>query len=370
MLLAEMDEAELTALREALEAADRDLVRALEARAAAVRRFAAHRASEPGSYFALPSTAEVVQRARGAAEHLPADAMERVFREALGACDAIVAPRKVAALGPEGGFAQVAAERHFGAAAEVSVLESIARVFEDVERGRVAYGVVPFETSSDGAVAETVDALVASEVRICAELTLPCTYDLVSETGNLADVETIYGTAVALAACDATLRRELPRARILDVRSGSYAESLAREDHGAAAVVASPGGHRAPSDSGSNRALRVVRTRVEDRAGVDTRFVVIGQEHPKRTGRDRTVVALMVGDGPGSLYHALKPFADRGINLSRIESRAARGGSWKYVFVLELEGHATERSVVTAIDEVSRASQHLKVLGSFPRPPE
>ena len=130
---------------------------------------------------------------------------------------------------------------------------------------------------------------------------------------------------------------------------------------GAAAVVAG-WTEQAP------RGLRRVRARVEDRTGVETRYVVVGHDRPKRTGDDRTVIALAVAEEPGALYHALKPFADRGINLSRIESRLARGTSWKFIFILELEGHASDRPVVTAVDEVQRASRYLKVLGSFPRP--
>src|SRR5690606_24165956 len=96
--------------------------------------------------------------------------------------------------------------------------------------------------------------------------------------------------------------------------------------------------------------------------------VVIGQERPTRTGQDRTMLALAVGDAPGSLYRALQPFADRGINLTRIESRPARGTSWRYLFIVELDGHMTDRSVLTAVEEVRAASRHVKLLGSYPRP--
>lgn len=358
-----MSERELAKIREALEQADRDLVAALDARAAAVRAFVALKEESPDSYFSLPSTPEVLQRAREASEGFPPEALERAMREILGACDAMVGPVKVSVPGPEGGFAQVAATRHFGSAAEVKALDSVAQVFDDVARGRASFGVVPLETSSDGAVAETVDALVQSEALICAELTIPCSYDLVSSTGNQGDVETVYGTHAALAACEQTLKRDFPKARILDVKTGPYAMGLAREDHGAAAVVAS-------FAEGGPEGMRLVKSRVEDRAGVETRFVVVGDERPKKTGRDRTMIALAVGDEPGSLYHSLQPFAERGINLTRIESRPAHGANWRFVFILELDGHVTERPVLTAVDEVQRTSRHLKVLGSFPRPAE
>ncbi|HJL20346.1 MAG TPA: prephenate dehydratase domain-containing protein [Sandaracinaceae bacterium LLY-WYZ-13_1] len=356
-----VDEEELAKIREALDAADAALVAALDDRAKAIERFVALRERHPEAYHSLPSAAEVVERALERVKAFPREPLETALREVLGACARMVAPVEVAVLGPEAGFAQVAAQHHFGSSAEIHAQETVGEVFEDVERNRVSYGVVPFETSSDGALAATVDELARSESRICAEITIPNTYDLVSKTGNAADVEKIYATPNAAAACEANLQDDFPRATILDVKSGRIGAELAKEDHGAAAIVA---GWSEDDPDG----LRLVKDRIEDRTGVETRFVVIGHERPPRTGTDRTILALAVGDEPGSLHKALQPFADRGINLTRIESRPARGQSWRYLFIVELDGHVTDRSVLTAVDEVRGASRHVKILGSFPRP--
>jgi chorismate mutase/prephenate dehydratase len=355
------DNSEIAKIRSAIEEADKQLASALDARAKAVLAYVELRARQPDAYHALPSSAEVVQRALESVKHFPAEALERTFREMLGACARMIAPVRVSVLGPEGGFAHVAALKHFGSFAEIEAQPIVPTVFDDVQRKRSQFGVVPLETSSDGALTVTLDALVASDVRICAELTLPSSYDLASKTGNAGDIEKIYGTHVAMTACEQTLKREFPRATVLDVRSGLVAASLAAEDHGAAAIVAGW------SDQDPH-GLRRVRERIEDRAGVETRFVIVGHERPSKTGQDRTVLALGTNDAPGALYHALQPFAERGINLTRIESRPARGTSWRYMFILELDGHMTDRSVLTAVEEVRNASRHLKLLGSYPRP--
>ncbi|GAB5548418.1 MAG: prephenate dehydratase domain-containing protein [Sandaracinaceae bacterium] len=355
------DRDELAKIREALEAADTQLVEALDARARAVKKYVALREQSPEAYFAMPSAAEVVGRALERAKDFPHGSLEHALREVIGACADMIAPVRVAVLGAEGGFAHLAAGLHFGTAAAVSPVETIHDVFEEVERRRASFGVVPFESSTDGALTETIDQLAQREPRICGEITIGCSYDLMSRTGNAGDVDNVYGTRAALAACEQTLKRDFPRATILDVKSGVVAGQLAEEDHGAAAIVAGTG----ESERGQ---LRRVRENLEDRPGLQTRFVVIGEERPRKTGHDRTLLALAVGDGPGSLYTALQPFADRGINLTRIESRPARGTSWRYLFILELDGHMTDRAVLTAVDEVRDASRHLKVLGSFPRP--
>lgn len=356
------DKSEFVKLRAAVEEADRQLVAALDARAKAVQAFVELRGRTAETYELLPSSADVVQRALESAKSFPHDALEVALREILGACARMIAPLRVTVLGPEGGLTHVAARAQFGSTAEIEARDTVAEVFDDVQGRRCSFGVVPFETSSDGALSATLDALAQSDARICAELTLPSTYDLVSKTGNAGDVEKIYATSAALGACETTLRREFPRATILDVRSALFAAQLASEDHGAAAVLAGFSPEQNP------HGLRVVRERVEDRGNVETRFVVIGQERPAKTGQDRTVLALAVGDAPGSLHRALQPFADRGINLTRIESRPARGTSWRYLFILELDGHMTDRGVLTAVEEVRAASRHLKLLGSYPRP--
>ncbi|MCB9591384.1 MAG: ACT domain-containing protein [Sandaracinaceae bacterium] len=355
------DEKELQRIREALEAADAGFVDALEARAKAIEALIALREREPETYFAMPSVAEVVQKALTTAEHFPKEPLERALREVLGASANMLAPTIVAIPGPQGGFAEVAARQHFGSSAQVQSHLDVGRVFEEVERKRASFGVVPFETSTDGAMTSTIDGLASSDARICAEITIGCRYDLVSSTGNAGDVENVYGTSEALAFCASTLSREFPKVTTLDVRSAAVALDLAREDHGAAAVVAGWSEH----DPGE---LRRVRSGIEDLDGVETRFVVIGHEKPRRTGTDRTILGLAVKDEPGSLHNALSPFADRGINLTRIESRPVRGRSWRYLFIVELDGHITDRPVLTAVEDVRAAARHLRVLGSFPRP--
>lgn len=356
-----MSDHELANIRDAIAQADADLVKALDARARAVKSYVKLREAQPDVYYALPSAADVVRKAIELATDFPHEPLETALREVLGACAEMIAPVRVALVGPEAGFAHLAASRHFGSSAAIQTLKSVSEVFEEVERKRVSYGVVPFETSTDGALSETLHALVAGEARISSEVTVACTYDLVSETGNVADVDKIYGTPEALKACAQTLHREHPKAMLLDVASGRVALELAREDHGAAALAV--GGSQ-----DVEKGLRRVRERVEDRTGVETRYVIIGHERAAKTGHDQTLLALGVGDEPGSLHTALRPFAERDINLTRIESRPARGAAWRYLFIIELEGHVTDRGVLTAIDEVRSVTRHLKVLGSYPRP--
>lgn len=352
--------AELSRIRETLARSDADVLAALDARAKAIRDLLALRERDPDGYYAPPRTEEVLGEVLGRAEQFPRAAVEAVFREILGAQAGMIAPRTVAYFGTEGSFAHVAGRRHFGSSATFRALGSVEEVIDEVSRERVSAGVVPLETSTDGAVTATLHGLSRADVKIVAELTLSTSYQLASVTGNASDVEKIYGAPASIAACERYVREHFARAMVLDVPSAEVAAQFAREDHGSAAVTT--------DIMAELHGLRPVQERIEDVAGVETRFAFIARSLPSRTGTDRSVVAMAVSDSPGALYRSLQPFADRGINLTRLESRPVQGAAWRYLFFVELDGHVTDRPVLTALDELRSISRMVKVLGSYPRP--
>lgn len=347
-------------IRTALDAADNELVKALDARARAVRELASLKEADPTAFVSLPTSGEVVARLREIRRDFPANALEPVVREVLSASAEMIAPVKVGVLGPAGGFAHAAARAHFGSRAVIQAFDTVGEVFAALDRGSVGNGVVPLETSSDGTLFATLSGLAAGRARITAERSLLGQYHLFSKTGNAGDVEKIYGSASAFAATGRLLKAEFGRAPQLDMQSGIVSAELAAEDHGAAAI--------GPDLLGELFELRAVRRNVEDDPSVQLRFVILGHESPRRTGRDRTMLALTLGEEPGSLYAALQPFAEREINLTRLESRRVASSGLGEIFFLELDGHVSDRPVLTAVEEVKSKSRNVRVLGSYPRP--
>ncbi len=341
--------------REALLQADRALVEALEARARAVRRLA-----EVAGAADLPGIRQVIEALGGVGGELSPRAVEAVLREAVSVTNALVQPRTVAVAGLEGGFAHLAAWRHFGAGARCRAMDTIGAVLEEVERERADFGVVPLESSAEGANTATLYGLLRGRGRIVAEQVVEARYHLFSVTGNLADVEKVYGDPEALADCRRHLRTYLPRAAVIDVPSTEIALQFAVEDHGAAAIATDLGRQE--------QGLRLLKERVEDDPGRFVRFAIVGRQLAARTGRDRTVLAMGFPNQPGVLYEALQPFARRHVNLTRLESRTARDEAWAYTIFVEMEGHVTDRSLAVAIEEVRQRTSFLEVLGSYPRP--
>ena len=95
---------------------------------------------------------------------------------------------------------------------------------------------------------------------------------------------------------------------------------------------------------------------------------MVGARPSSRTGDDVTSLVFSVQDAPGSLLDVLKVFAERGINLSNIQSHPVEGQTWQYLFYVDMAGHFTDRPLVMAFEEMKRITRFFKVLGSYPAP--
>jgi chorismate mutase/prephenate dehydratase len=289
----------------------------------------------------------------------PNDGLRSIYREVISACLALESPMKVAFLGPKATFSHLATMQQFGLSAELVPLKSIPAVFEEVEKGKALYGVVPVENSTEGVISHTLDMFVESNLKITAEILLEVHHDLLSRTGRFEDIKKVYSHPQPIAQCRQWLDDNLPGVPLVDVASTAVAAQIASEDYAAAAI--------ASELAASLYDLKVVRSRIEDQVNNFTRFLVISRKPCERSGNDKTSVLFSVKDEPGILCRMLEPFAKRGINLSKIESRPFKKKAWEYIFFLDLSGHFSDPEVAEALDELRACCQFLKILGSFPR---
>ncbi len=348
---------EVDDVRREIAAVDRALLAKLEERARLSRKI--HKLSEGE----VPTT-DVSEREwlagleKVASGDLPVDDLRTLFQQIRASARALEEAARVAYLGPEGSFCHATAKRHFGSSGVYAESATLAEAFEEVERGRALYAVFPYESSTDGLVVSNIATLEATDLVLVAERTTTAAYDLMSRTANMADIEKIYATAAAHAACERFLERDLPKATVIDVRSPVVAAELAAGDHGSAAL--------APAACGREVELQTVRANVGDTSDLSFRFGIAGLRPAPRTGRDTTCLLFSVDDSPGALFDVLRHFAERGVNLKKLQSRPVSGRGWDYVFYGEVSGHVTDRPVVTALEAVKRGTKYLKVLGSFP----
>ena len=289
----------------------------------------------------------------------PSMAIRPIFREIISASLSLEKTLNIACLGPEATFSHIAAIQQFGEAAHCIHTRGVPDIFDEVERGRADYGVVPIENSTEGVVNLTLDMFVESSLHICAEVLLAISQCLLSDEENLEEIKVVYSHPQALAQCYSWLSKNLPQAEIKETFSTAIAAKMAKEEKAAAAV--------ASEFAGKIYGLPVCRLSIEDNAQNYTRFWVIGSKSPGRTGNDKTSLMFSIKDGVGALYAILEPFGKNNINLTKIESRPFRKKPWEYIFFIDIEGHIEDRNVSSAIDTVSASADFKKVLGSYPK---
>ncbi len=347
------------AIRKKIDQIDAKIVSLLNDRASLAQRIG-HTKNRTSEEVYVPDREKeiirrVVQLSRGP---LPDQAVRSIYREVISACRSLERPLTVSFFGAEASYSHLAAREKFGSASKLRPTASIAEVFEEVSQGGADFGVVPIENSTEGVVAHTLDLLVDSDLKICAEVFLDIHHCLLSRGGCADDIRKIVSHPQALAQCRRWLARHFPSAALEDVASTAHAAMLASADSSVGAISSVL--------AKDVYDLQVVAAKIEDQSNNVTRFLVLGTKDARPTGADKTSLAFSAKDKPGVLYRLLQPFASSRINLSKIESRPLKNKPWEYVFFIDLRGHREDKRVKKAIDEVEKNCQFMKVLGSYP----
>lgn len=351
---------EVQRLRDEIDGLDDEIVRLLHERARVAQRIGAAKAAESSGTYAPERERDVLERVRAGEVGGPlnVDQLVAVYRQIISACRALERPLRIAYFGPAASFTHQAAMERFGEATGYVPVDSIPDVFTETQRGRVDFGVVPVENSTEGPVHLTLDCLVDTDLKVCSEIVLPISLQLLSRTTK-EEIRTLYSNPVALAQCRGWVARNLPGRAIVDASSTARAAMMAAEDPTGAAI--------GPRLAASQYGLEIVEEDVEDLASNFTRFYVIalaGASGP--TGRDKTAVVFSIRDRVGALRDVADVFSRRGINMSSIQSRPSRRRAWDYLFFVEFAGHEQDALVRAALDDLLAQCAFLKVLGSWP----
>ena len=345
--------------RSRINSIDNQILNLLNQRAEAALQIGDLKRRQDVPSYAPEREAELLARLSAAARGpLPAEAVTAIWREIVSACRALEEPITVAYLAPQGTFTHQAARERFGDGARYHASRTIAETFDDVERGRVHFAVVPVENSTDGAVNVTHDRLVHTDVQICGELTLEIAQHLLSRAADLGDVKRVLSHPQGLGQCRAWLTEHLPEVPQEETASTAGAVELAAADPGIAAI--------ASELAGQIFGVPILRRRIEDNPYNATRFLVLGRRPTGPSGRDKTSILFAMPNQPGALYRILEPFARASLNLTKIESRPAKRMPWEFVMFVDFEGHRDTPAVAAALREAAERTVYLKVLGSYP----
>jgi chorismate mutase / prephenate dehydratase len=267
----------------------------------------------------------------------------------------------VAFLGPEGSFAHLAAKDRFGKSAKLVPCSSVREVFDFVSTDRPSLGVVPIENSSGGNIYETIDRIIEPDYGLFIQESIAVNVNLALLGRNRKKIKTIYSHFAPLHHCERWLSSHFPHVELRESTSTSAAAKKAAEEEGAAAISSRFAGEIYDVD-----VLEYPLPPVQCEVRNVTQFVVLGQGEPVAEVGDRTTLVVTLKNEPGSLYNFITPFKRAGVNLSRILSRPIVGKPNSYVFFVDVEGKASEKSVERAIKQGAKLSEGLRIVGSYP----
>lgn len=288
----------------------------------------------------------------------PNDAIRPVYREIMSASLSLEGMQTVAYLGPPATFTHLAALGKFGESAKYVPVSGIKEVFDEVERGRALYGVVPIENSTEGVVNYTLDMFIDSNLTIYGEVMQEISHHLMSKEKTIDTVKTIYSHPHALAQCRNWLESHVPNLDIRETPSTAGAAERCTSEPETAAI--------ASELAAQMYGLNILKSKIEDNINNFTRFLVLCRHASDPTGKDKTSIMLSVKDKAGALYDLLRPFASNGINMTKIESRPSRRKAWEYIFFVDVEGNINEDRIRRTVDEIKPRCLFLKILGSYP----
>ena len=259
---------------------------------------------------------------------------------------------KVGYLGPHSSFSHDAAIKIFPKE-ELLPLGSVQAVFEKLEAGEVEKGVVPIENSTGGSVSQTQEELIDRNVFIEGEYFLKIEQCFLSNK-PISEVKKIYSHSQGFAQCRNWIKKNAPKAELIELQSTSKAAQRA-EKEGEGAI--------ASESAAKTFGLKVIAKNISDRAFNKTRFILIGKKDSSLGKKISLIFA--VKDSPGALFDAILSFKNHKINMKKIESRPSREKEWEYLFFVDIEGTENDKNVQNALAELAKHTSFIKTLGNY-----
>lgn len=350
----------LDELRDKIDGIDAQLVELLKQRAACVHEVGEIKHASGAPTFVPERESALIEKIlKLNAGALPEKSVLSIWRQIVSCSFHLEGNMRIGYLGPEGTWSHQAALSRFGDSVELVPYASFAHIFAAVERGEVNYGVIPLENSTHGNVVQAMDFFAHTHLRICAQVHQSVQNCLMSNI-PAKEIRTIYSHPQVLGQCSQWLQQNYPKADQIPTASSTAAARLAVEKAAdGAAALGSPLAARL-------HGLEILAEQVQDIATNTTRFVVIGTQSTRPSGRDRTTICFTVPHRAGALVEVLDHFRRHGINIFSLDSRPTRDTAWEYLFYIDVDGHETEEPLRSCLAELKVECPVFKVLGSYP----
>lgn len=274
-----------------------------------------------------------------------------------------MAPRlpqpRVAYQGEPGAYSEDAVNALFGNHVDTLPCLDFRDAFDAVDTGKATHAVLPVENSIEGTVAPVNDLLLEHDLTVTGEAIVPVNHCLIANRGSrLEAIRTVYSHPQALGQCR----------RFLSLHPG-WRQIPAYDTAGSVKLVHQKGRKEEAAIASRRSAelyqMLVLAENIQTEPENSTRFFRL-EKHPRNVdGADKTSIAFVAKNVPGSLYRCLGEFASRGINLTKLESHPRRSRPWNYVFYADLEGALDDPNVREAVGALVTTAGFVKVFGAY-----
>jgi len=267
--------------------------------------------------------------------------------------------RKVAFQGVKGSYSEMAAHDFFGLDILPVEYRTFSEVFESVEENQALYGIVPIENSLEGSVTNVYDLFLEHSLKVWGETILKIEHSLIVNHGvSEKAIKKVYSHPQALAQCRKYL--EKLKCQIIPYYNTAGSVKMIKVEKSVdSAAVAS-------EYAATIYDMKILRGKIADNQNNFTRFFIISKKEALKTENDKTSIIFSTKHLPGALYGILTGFANRNINLTKIESRPTKRDLWTYNFYLDFEGNQYEEECRDALKELQSKTKFVKILGSYP----
>ena len=285
--------------------------------------------------------------------------LQSIFREIISSCLSLEKKLKVCCLGPEQSYSNIALTKFFGSSIDINFKDSISSIFGDVNHGNAEFGVVPIENSNQGSIKLTIDHLIKEDIKVCGEVNLTIKHCLLSTSKRLNDIKKIYAHEQTFLQCNEWLNKNIPNVKRIFSTSNSAAVKKIKNLANSAAIA---------SESCSRLyKIPILESNIHDVVDNTTRFIVVGNYNIDPSGSDKTSILISVKNKAGALKSLLESLSDNKISMTKIESIPTKINNWEYMFLLDIDGHASDKNVSDSLKDIKKKSIFYKYLGSYPR---
>ncbi len=266
----------------------------------------------------------------------------------------------VAFQGIHGAYSEQAIRQHFGDTVTTYPTPTLGDLFETMQSRKVKFAMLPVENALAGAVNQAYELLMDSDLRIQAEVILHVHHALHAPNGVTIDqIKRVRSHPQALAQCEKFLKRHKIEPIPWYDTAGSAKDLAGETSDGITGAIASP-------LAGQLYGLDTLAAEIEDVPFNFTRFFLLADDDPQQGEFNKTSLVFATRNRPAALYECLGEFAQRGINLTKIESRPRRNRPWEPIFFLDIEGHWHDQNVQEALARLLQRASFVKMLGSYP----